>query len=51
MDSQEGPISATHDYLFLVPGCPPMRPELGFIKFVSSLSPLNSLSVCFLGFL
>jgi hypothetical protein len=47
MDSQEGPASTTHDYLFPVPGCPPMRPEPSFIKFVSSLSPLNSLFMCF----
>jgi hypothetical protein len=36
IDSQERPVSATHDYLFLVLGCPPMCPEPGFIEFVSS---------------
>jgi hypothetical protein len=36
IDSQVGLASATHDYLFLVPGCPPMRPEPGFIEFMSS---------------
>ena len=27
------------DFVYPVPGHPPMRPELGFVDFVSSLSP------------
>ena len=29
------------DFVFLVPGHPPMRPELGFIDFVCFLSPYS----------
>ena len=29
------------DFVYLVPGHPPMRPELGFIDFVSFLSPYS----------
>lgn len=34
MGSQGGSMGATPDYVFLAPGCPLMRPEPGFIKFV-----------------
>ena len=35
-------IGAILDFVYLVPGHPPMRPEPGFVEFVSFLSPCFS---------
>jgi hypothetical protein len=36
MESVKDPMGAMLDYVFRVPGCPPMWPESGFIEFVST---------------
>lgn len=41
MGYQKGPVGATLDFVFPVPGCPPMRPEPSFIVFVSFYFPLD----------
>ena len=39
MEPSWGDAGATLDFVYPVPGHPPMRPEPGYIDFVSSLSP------------
>lgn len=37
MEPQKDSRGAIIEFMFPVPGCPPMRPEPGFIEFVSLL--------------
>ena len=39
MEPSKDNVGVVLDFVYPVPGHPPMRPELGFINFVSSLSP------------
>lgn len=39
MEPLEDGAGAALDFVYLVPRHPPMRPKLGYIDFISSLSP------------
>ena len=47
MEPMKDSIGAVLDFVYPVSGHPPMRPELGFVDFVSLLSPCSSLHLSF----
>ena len=47
MEPIKDSVGAILDFVYLVPGHPPMRPEPGFVDFVSFLSPCSSFHLNF----
>ena len=47
MEPTKDSIGAILDFVYPVPGHPPMRPKPGFIDFVSFLSPCSSFHLSF----
>ena len=47
MEPTKDSVGAILDFVYPVPGHPPMRPEPGFIEFVSFLSPCSSFRLNF----
>ena len=47
MEPTNDSVGAILDFMYPVPGHPPMRPEQGFVDFVSFLSPCSSIHLNF----
>ena len=47
MEPTKDSVGANLDFVYPVPGHPPMRPEPGFVDFVSFLSPCSSFHLNF----
>ena len=47
MEPTKDSAGAVHDFVYPVPGHPPMRLGLGFVDFVSLLSPCSSFHLNF----
>ena len=47
MEPTKESAGAIHDFVYPVPGHPPMRSEPGFVDFVSLLSPRSSFHLNF----
>ena len=47
MEPTKDSVGAVLDFMYLVPGHPPMRPEPRFVEFISFLSPCSSFRLNF----